>query len=83
MAQQDHDHIEVTLARDLAVGPKGGVRKADTSIVLPAVEAQNLLIRGQARLTHPDKVKAAVGGAAAVTLPEEATGGAAPEDKSK
>lgn len=76
----NHDEIEVTLARDANVGPKGGLRKADTSVVLPAVEAQNLIIQGKARLTHPKK--AATGAPGAVTLTEN-TGGAAPGDEKK
>lgn len=77
---KNHDEIEVTLARDANVGPKGGLRKADTSVVLPATEAQNLLIQGKARLTHPEK--AATDAPAPVTLgATDNTGGAAPGDQ--
>lgn len=41
--------LEVILAQDLPVGPKGGTRKADETVSLPAVEAQELVYLGKAR----------------------------------
>lgn len=79
---KNHDEIEVTLARDANVGPKGGLRKADTSVTLSAVEAQNLIIQGKARLTHPKKAE--TGGPEPVTLgATDNTGDAAPGEKNK
>lgn len=53
--------LEVTLARDLPVGPRGGVVKADTTVSLPATQAHELVYTGQAR--WPDKKTAGIQGA--------------------
>lgn len=79
---KNHDEIEVTLARDANVGPKGGLRKADTSVVLPAVEARNLLIQGKARLTNPKKAETGTSGPVTLGATDN-TGGAAPGENNK
>lgn len=81
MAPKDYDHVEVTLARDLKVGPQGGLRKADTNITLPAGEAQLLINQGKARLAKSAEKDFTPDGQPAVTLGEDSTGGAAPGDK--
>ena len=45
----DSNQVEVTLARDLHVGPRGGLVKADTQVSLPHAEAELLVYTGQAR----------------------------------
>lgn len=49
MADNNQHHVEVTLARDLHVGPRGGLVKADTQVSLPRQEAELLVMQGYAR----------------------------------
>lgn len=51
---------KVVLARDLAVGPQGGLRKADETVELPATEARLLLMLGHAREVKPEPMVVAV-----------------------
>lgn len=70
--------VEVTLARDLPVGPRGGLVKADEQVKLPYAEAQLLVAKGHARY---EKKSAPV----AVPAPGTTTaaGGAAAEGGTK
>lgn len=40
---------KITLARDLEVGPRGGLRKAGETLELPVTDARLLLMQGMAR----------------------------------
>lgn len=70
MATDNHGpfDVEVTLAVDLPVGPRGGVKKADETVWLPSSEAALLVSLGQAR--YEKKASTAV-----VEAPQSAAGG--------
>lgn len=52
---------EVILARDARVGPKGGTRKAGTTVTVPTTEARLLVMEGAARYTKSGAPTATVG----------------------
>lgn len=58
------NEVEVTLAQDSPVGPRGGMVKADTQVRLPWSEAELLVAQGAARY---EKKSAAVVPAATVS----------------